>query len=73
MIDLVLTLNETNRTDRGNVERRICGSNLMMANGEMATSDADREAKIASWIKDRGEDQHGGPLELISYAVERIC
>lgn len=70
--DIVLVLNETNRTDRETVTRRIDGSNFIMENGKYAETDADREAEIKYWIEERGVDQHDSPLELISYTIDYI-
>lgn len=68
---IVLTLNETNRTDRGPVTREIDGSLFLVGPGQYAIVDADREALIQCWIEERGEDQHASPLELVSYTVEK--
>jgi hypothetical protein len=68
---IVLTLNETNRTDRGPITREIDGSLFQVNAMDYAITDADREALIQVWIDERGEDQHGSPLELISYIVEK--
>jgi hypothetical protein len=68
---IVLTLNETNRKDRGHVTREIDGSLFQVNAMDYAITDADREALIQVWIDERGEDQHGSPLELISYTVEK--
>jgi len=72
MFDIILILNEINRTDRETITRRICGSNFLMENGEYAETEADRLAHIQYWIEERGVDQNNSPLELISYTVEAV-
>jgi len=68
---IVLTLNETARTDRGPITREVDGGLFMVGDGQYAILDCDREALIQDWIEERGVPQHESPLDLISYTVER--
>jgi len=64
-----LQLKETDNDNRI-VEREIDGSNLIMENGEVAQTPAEIEVELYYWMEERGEDQHGSKLDLVSYSVE---
>ena len=67
---VILTLKEIDHPEQRVRTREIDGSNLVMEDGRMATTPAEREAEIFYWMEERGEAQHNSRLELISYEVK---
>ena len=69
-LTITLTLKEIDHPDQRIRTREIDGSNFIMENGQMATTQAEREAELLYWIEERGEQQHNSRLELISFTVQ---
>jgi len=67
-----LTLKEIDHPEQRIRTREIDGCNLIMENGEMASTESEQQCEIMFWMEERGEAQHNSRLELISYKIRPV-